>query len=118
MPSRSIAACHSHYEACCNIPPIIASGYIPRGIYEDVGGLKTYRYTLTRDLLRKSDLTLEADTMGRADATKGIISIYNIFGYFAQTLQGADILAYGDENNKYKVFIPDWFKGNACPMEW
>lgn len=43
--------------------------------------------------------------------------IYDIFGYFDQTVQGADILAYSDEHHKYKVFMPDWFKGKPCPIE-
>lgn len=54
---------------------------------------------------------------GPSDATKAIVVIYDIFGYFDQTVQGADILAFSDEQ-KYKVFIPDWFKGNPCPIEW
>jgi hypothetical protein len=43
--------------------------------------------------------------------------IYDIFGYFDQTIQGADILATSSDQ-KYKVFIPDWFKGEPCPIEW
>jgi len=35
--------------------------------------------------------------------------IYDIFGYFDQTIQGADILATSDDTHKYKVFIPDWY---------
>jgi hypothetical protein len=44
--------------------------------------------------------------------------VFDIFGYFDQTIQGADILATSDEHHKYKVFMPDWFKGNPCPTEW
>ena len=58
------------------------------------------------------------DVTGPSDAQKGIIAIYDIFGYFDQTLQGADILATSDDHTKYKVFIPDWFKGEPCPIEW
>ena len=43
--------------------------------------------------------------------------IYDIFGYFDQTIQGADILATSD-TQKYRVFIPDWLQGNPCPIEW
>jgi hypothetical protein len=42
----------------------------------------------------------------------------DIFGYFPQSLQGADILASSDDHQKYKVFIPDWFNGEPCPIEW
>lgn len=90
-------ASHGHNEACCNIPPVVAKGYKPKGSYEEIGGFKTY-------------------VTGPADATKGIVVIYDIFGYFEQTLQGADILAYSDEQ-KYKVYIPDWFQGKPCPIE-
>ena len=31
--------------------------------------------------------------------------------------KGADILAHSDDNQKYKVFIPDWFEGKPCPIE-
>ncbi|KAL8790928.1 MAG: hypothetical protein Q9213_000353 [Squamulea squamosa] len=55
---------------------------------------------------------------GPTDATKGIVSIFDIFGYFDQTLQGADILATSDEHQQYKVFIPDWFEGKPVPSEW
>jgi hypothetical protein len=58
------------------------------------------------------------DVTGPSDATKAILVIYDIFGYFEQTLQGADILAHGDSENKYKVFIPDWFEGSPAAIEW
>jgi dienelactone hydrolase len=58
------------------------------------------------------------DITGPVDATKGLISIFDIFGFVPQTLQGADILASGNETQTHKVFMPDWFKGNAVPAEW
>jgi hypothetical protein len=48
------------------------------------------------------------DVTGPDDATKGIVVIYDIFGYFDQTIQGADILATSSDQ-KYKVVIPDWY---------
>ena len=57
------------------------------------------------------------DTTGPSDANKGIIIIYDIFGYFPQTLQGADILGTSDDAQKYRVFIPDWFGGKPFPIE-
>ncbi|KAF4446647.1 carboxymethylenebutenolidase [Fusarium albosuccineum] len=95
----TMLASHGHNEACCNIPPVVSSGYEAKGTYKEIGGYKTY-------------------VTGPIDATKAIVVIYDIFGYFDQTLQGADILAFSDAHNKYKVFIPDWFKGNPCPIEW
>ncbi|EAQ89801.1 hypothetical protein CHGG_06420 [Chaetomium globosum CBS 148.51] len=94
----TMPASHGHNEACCNIPPVVTTGYEPKGSYKEYDGLKTY-------------------ATGPADATKGIIVIYDIFGYFDQTVQGADILATSD-SQKYQVFIPDWFKGEPCPIEW
>lgn len=55
---------------------------------------------------------------GPADAAKGLISIFDIFGFVGQTLQGADILALGNGKQTHKVFMPDWFNGNAVPTEW
>lgn len=64
-------------------------------------------------LLMKPNL----DVTGPADAAKAIVVVYDIFGYFDQTVQGADILAFSDDHQKYKVFMPDWFKGKPCPIE-
>ncbi|QBZ66251.1 hypothetical protein PoMZ_13224 [Pyricularia oryzae] len=95
----TMEATAGHSKACCNVPPVVESGYEKKGTYEEVGGYKTY-------------------VTGPQDATKGIIAIYDIFGYFDQTLQGMDILATSDASQKYRVFMPDWFKGNPCPIEW
>ncbi|KAK0723811.1 Alpha/Beta hydrolase protein [Apiosordaria backusii] len=94
----TMQASHGHNEACCNIPPVVSKGYSPKGTYEEIDGFKTY-------------------VTGPSDATKGILVIYDIFGYFEQTIQGADILATSS-SEKYKVVIPDWFKGEPCPIEW
>jgi dienelactone hydrolase len=90
----------SHSKACCTIPPIVAKGYKAKGEYKELNGLKAY-FT------------------GPEDATKGLIFIYDIFGYFDQSIQGADILAFsGHEGNNYKVFIPDWFEGKPANIAW
>jgi hypothetical protein len=34
-------ASHGHNQACCNIPPIVSSGYSPKGSYKEYDGLKT-----------------------------------------------------------------------------
>ncbi|KAI1181233.1 alpha/beta-hydrolase [Nemania sp. FL0916] len=92
----TMPAQHGHSEACCNVPPIVSKGYDAKGSYEELGGYKTY-------------------VTGPADATKGVVTIFDIFGYYPQTLQGADILA---TSGCYKVFIPDWFKGEPASLEW
>lgn len=37
----TMSAAHGHSKACCNIPPIVSSGYVPQGTYEQLGGMKT-----------------------------------------------------------------------------
>ncbi|KAK9419424.1 putative Dienelactone hydrolase domain-containing protein [Seiridium unicorne] len=95
----TMPASHGHSEACCNIPPVQSSGYSSKGSYEELGGFKTY-------------------VTGPKDASKGILEIFDIFGYYPQTLQGADILSSSDSKQKYQVFIPDWFNGEPCPIEY
>jgi hypothetical protein len=85
--------------ACCTIPPIIAKDYQHKGDYQTIAGLRTY-------------------TTGPAEATHGILMISDVFGFFPQTLQGADILAYADKEKPYRVFMPDWFDGEPMPIEW
>jgi len=41
----------------------------------------------------------------------------DIFGFFPQTLQGADILALSGPQ-RYRVFMPDFFDGEPAPIEW
>ncbi|KAK5636226.1 hypothetical protein RRF57_011938 [Xylaria bambusicola] len=94
----TMPAQHGHSEACCNIPPIVSHGYDPKGSYEELGGYKSY-------------------VTGPSDATKGVVTIYDIFGYYPQTLQGADIVALSG-TTKYKVFIPDWFNGDPADLSW
>jgi len=85
-------------KACCNTPAVVAKGYQPKGDYIQVDGLKTY-------------------TTGPKDAKQGILVVYDIFGFFNQTLQGADILAYTDDQ-KYQVFMPDFFEGKPADISW
>lgn len=74
--------------------------------------------TFIGDNIPSLSSSLNADVTGPGGATKGIVAVYDIFGYFDQTLQGADILATSDEHTKYKVFMPDYFKVDPCPIEW
>ncbi|OJJ80155.1 dienelactone hydrolase family protein [Aspergillus glaucus CBS 516.65] len=85
-------------KACCQIPPIVAQGYQGKGEYKTINGLKTY-------------------VTGPESASKAILVIYDIFGFFPQTIQGADILANSNEQ-KYRVFIPDFFEGQPADITW
>jgi hypothetical protein len=40
------------------------------------------------------------------DAKSALLVVYDIFGFFPQTLQGADILAHSDKDHQYQVFMP------------
>ncbi|GAM83312.1 hypothetical protein ANO11243_012990 [Dothideomycetidae sp. 11243] len=86
-------------HACCTVPPVITEGYSPKGQYTDYDGLKTY-------------------ATGADGAKTGILVVYDIFGYFPQTLQGADIIASGDKEHKYQVFMPDFFEGKPVPYDY
>lgn len=74
-------------HACCTVPPVVSEGYKTKGEYTTYGGLKTY-------------------ATGAPGAKTGILVVYDIFGFFPQTEQGADILATGDKENPYQVFMP------------
>jgi len=89
----------AHSAACCTVPPVVSSGYQEKGKYTTFGGIKTYQ-------------------TGPTNAKKAIFLIYDIFGYFPQTIQGADILAYGDKESPYQVFIPDFFEGKPADISW
>ena len=89
---------HTQSDACCNTPVVITRGYKEKGKYTTVNGLKTYN-------------------TGPSSVNQGILVIYDIFGFFPQTIQGADILAYSGKAN-YQVFMPDWFDGNPADISW
>jgi dienelactone hydrolase len=79
---------HNTNTACCNIPPV-QSDYTPKGT------LKSYA-NFNKVYITGPDLSDNA-----------IICVYDIFGHFPQTQQGADILA---STLKTTVFMPDFFE--------
>ena len=88
---------HGHSAACCTVPPV-SHEYTPKGSYTEIAGHKTY-------------------VTGPADSPNAILFIFDIFGYFPQSLQGADILATAGEK-KYRVYVPDWFNGSPADISW
>ncbi|KAF9738227.1 hypothetical protein PMIN03_001970 [Paraphaeosphaeria minitans] len=86
-------------QACCNTPAVVSKGYQPKGEYIEVQGMKTY-------------------ATGPKDAKQGILFIFDIFGFFPQTIQGADILAHTDKDHPYQVFMPDVFDGKPADISW
>jgi len=86
-------------KACCSIPPVVANDYEPKGKYITISGLKTYM-------------------TGPESASKAILVVADIFGFFEQTIQGADIISSSDPERKYRVFIPDFFEGSPADISW
>ncbi|KAK2746491.1 hypothetical protein FQN57_003117 [Myotisia sp. PD_48] len=86
-------------KACCSIPPVVSSGYEKKGQFVTINGMKTY-------------------VTGPESATEAILVIYDIFGFFDQTIQGADIIALSDPERKYRVFMPDFFDGEPADISW
>ena len=65
-------------KACCTVPPVVTEGYKEKGEW----------------------------ITGPKDAKSALLVVYDIFGFFPQTLQGADILAHSDKEHQYQVFMP------------
>ncbi|WPG97555.1 putative aim2 family protein c30d10.14 [Acrodontium crateriforme] len=87
-------------HACCTVPPVTGIEYTPKGEYITIQGMRTY-------------------ATGPKDAKVALLYIYDIFGMdFKQTLRGADILAHGDKERPYQVFIPDFFDGKPADISW
>lgn len=81
-------AVHNTNKACCTIPPV-QSDYTPKGTFKSIGGFNKVYVT------------------GPANTDKAIVCVFDIFGYFPQTQQGADII--GDQLNA-TVYMPDFFE--------
>jgi hypothetical protein len=112
---------NGHSAACCNVPPIISEGYEMKGKYETIGDLKTCKLKSQRACISPAKFLLAdspSDITGPASSTNAILVIYDIFGYFPQTIQGADILATSDKQHSYQVFMPDFFEGEPCNIAW
>lgn len=47
----TMPATHGHSEACCNVPPVVSTGYSPKGSYDEIHGYKTCKDSPKRTLL-------------------------------------------------------------------
>ncbi|KAI1620182.1 carboxymethylenebutenolidase [Exophiala viscosa] len=90
---------HTQSAACCNTPAVISKGYKEQGEFNTIDGLRTY-------------------TTGPSSAKQGILVVYDIFGFFPQTLQGADIIAHAHNEHQFRVFMPDFFEGKPADISW
>lgn len=84
---RTLATMSTQSKACCTVPPVVSEGYKEKGEFITINGMKTY-------------------ATGPKDAKSALLVVYDIFGFFPQTLQGADILAHSDKDHQYQVFMP------------
>lgn len=58
------------------------------------------------------------DVTGPVNATRAIFIVFDIFGYFPQAIQGADILSTSDKDHTYQVFMPDFFDDKPADISW
>jgi len=88
----STTTVHNTNKACCSIPPV-QSDYTPKGTFSAFGDFNKVYIT------------------GPDSSDNAIVCVYDIFGYFPQTQQGADIIA---STLKTKVYMPDFFEPAAA----
>jgi hypothetical protein len=88
---RRLANMSTQSKACCTVPPVVSEGYKEKGEWITINGMKTY-------------------ATGPKEAKSALLVVYDIFGFFPQTLQGADILAHSDKDHQYQLFMP----GKLC----
>ncbi|PKI84675.1 carboxymethylenebutenolidase [Malassezia vespertilionis] len=81
-------------KACCTLPPV-QTDYKPKGTMEKVAGIDSY-------------------VTGDANATNVILCVYDIFGFWETTQQGADMLAAA---SKAKVVMPDFLRNKPWPID-
>ena len=87
-----------HSKPCCTVPPAVVKDYSPKGHYITLNnGMQCY-------------------TSGPSTASSALLIIYDIFGFSPQALQGADILALADTGHEYRVFMPDFFRGEPVSL--
>lgn len=55
------------------------------------------------------------DIIGSPTASRGIIDVYDVFGFMPQTFQGADRLA---ESLNAIILVPDFLKGKYAQGAW
>ncbi|KAK0346397.1 hypothetical protein LTR91_011867 [Friedmanniomyces endolithicus] len=107
-------------KACCTVPPVVAEGYKEKGEYLTIEGMKTYATQVSpRSPTSPTPPSIPVSTnSGPKTAKSAILNVYDIFGFFPQTLQGADILAHADGEHQYQVFMPDFFDGKPADISW
>ena len=101
-------------KACCSLPAVTTHNYQPKGTYIELAGLKTCKQSDHHSSNTSNCLTSPLpDVTGSTSSNRGLIAIYDIFGFCPQTFQGADRLA---ESVKGLLLMPDFFKGKPLPL--
>lgn len=77
--------------ACCSIPPV-SSSYTPKGSFAPFAGFDRVYIT------------------GAPSSNTALVAVYDIFGFFPQTQQGADALA---QALNARVYMPDFFEPDS-----
>lgn len=92
--------------ACCSIPPVTTSSYIPKGTYVSFAGFDRV-YVTGPSSKRGPDIhTGSSQSSGQGTSDIALVSVFDIFGFFPQTQQGADLLA---ASLNASVYMPDFF---------
>jgi len=88
LQRAQMSTTHNTNVACCTIPAV-HSDYTPKGSYKSLGGFQKVYVT------------------GPEKSANAIVSVYDIFGFFPQTQQGADLIA---STLRTTVYMPDFFE--------
>ncbi|KAL2218203.1 putative dienelactone hydrolase [Thermoascus aurantiacus ATCC 26904] len=80
-------------KACCTRTPVGTNQKVP---VEKIGGVDVY-------------------VTGNTSAKRGVVLVYDIFGYYPQTLLGADRLA---QHLDALTLVPDLFEGTQGDINW
>lgn len=105
--------------ACCKGKPIHMHGPDSKlqGEFKEFDGLRT---CLSISLLSSTiPFSQTLDVVGPATASSAVLVIYDIFGFWTQTLHGVDTLsrtATASSPTGLKLFVPDWFAGDAADI--
>ena len=100
------------------MPPAIVKDYKEKGKFVEIGGLNTCMCLVYANIDVSNGLMI-LDATGPSSATTAIFIIFDVFGFRAQVLQGADILAYADdEQHQHQVYVPDFFYGKPAELDW
>ena len=113
----------------CNTPAVITHDYVNirhttalanKSSRRKEHGQQLMDWRHVSDSWQKVPSWCISDQTGPKSST-GILVIYDIFGFFPQTLQGADILSgqhHSEKDKQHTVFMPDFFEGSPADISW